>query len=82
MCWLRPTGENIAYLRRELRQPCYGEYHVCFTNIARDTYLQELGEADEKELIKQAGFCGHLWPHLGLPPDPSLCHPTGPGDVR
>jgi hypothetical protein len=29
VCYLRPTRENIARLRRELRDPRYGEYHLC-----------------------------------------------------
>ena len=29
VCFLRPTRENIARIRRELREPCYGEYNMC-----------------------------------------------------
>lgn len=29
VCFLRPTRENIAKLRRELRDPRFGEYHLC-----------------------------------------------------
>ena len=29
VCFLRPTGENIAVLRRHLHKPKFGEYHVC-----------------------------------------------------
>ena len=29
VCFLRPTGENVAVLRRHLRKPKFGEYHVC-----------------------------------------------------
>ena len=29
VCFLRPTRENIARVRRELREPRYGEYHLC-----------------------------------------------------
>ena len=29
VCYLRPTRENIARLRRELRDPRYGEYNLC-----------------------------------------------------
>ena len=60
-------------LRRHLRKPKFGEYHVCacacapyhaitaltqrrspvFTNIVKESFLQELADADEGELIKQ-----------------------------
>ncbi len=29
VCFLRPTRENVARLRRELRDPRYGEYNLC-----------------------------------------------------
>lgn len=29
VCFLRPTRENIARIRRELRDPRFGEYHLC-----------------------------------------------------
>jgi vacuolar protein sorting-associated protein 45 len=29
VCLLRPTRENVARLRRELRDPRFGEYHLC-----------------------------------------------------
>lgn len=29
VCFLRPTRENIARIRRELRDPRYGQYHLC-----------------------------------------------------
>jgi hypothetical protein len=29
VCLLRPTGDNVALLRRHLRKPKYGEYHLC-----------------------------------------------------
>ena len=29
VCFLRPTRENVARLRKELRSPRYGEYHLC-----------------------------------------------------
>lgn len=27
--FLRPTSENIQYLRRQLASPRFGEYHLC-----------------------------------------------------
>ena len=29
VCFLRPTRDNIASLRRELRKPHFGEYSLC-----------------------------------------------------
>lgn len=29
VCFLRPTRENITFLKRELRQPRYQSYHLC-----------------------------------------------------
>eukprot|EP00873_Tetraselmis_striata_P029241 jgi/Tetstr1/449505/TSEL_036594.t1 len=53
VCFLRPTRENVAHLRRELRSPRYGEYHVFFSHTVGDLSLQELADADTKELIQQ-----------------------------
>lgn len=53
VCFLRPTSENVGLLRRQLREPRYGEFHVFFTNIVRDSLLQELADADESELVRQ-----------------------------
>lgn len=49
VCLVRPTKENLALLRRELRAPKYKEYHLFFTNTASDIVLQELAEADVQE---------------------------------
>ena len=35
VCYLRPTRENIARIRRELRDPRYGEYNLCEWLVAR-----------------------------------------------
>lgn len=70
LCFLRPTGENVAALRRHLRKPKFGEYHICacassprlagadtcaavFSNMLRESFLHELAEADDGELVKQ-----------------------------
>eukprot|EP00727_Mastigamoeba_balamuthi_P005873 m51a1_g1905 putative sec1-like family protein (888) ;mRNA; r:787917-791825 len=50
---LRPTQENVALLRDELREPKYGEYHLFFTNIVRNAYLEDIAAADEHEVVKQ-----------------------------
>lgn len=53
VCFVRPTGENVALLRRHLKNPCYGEFHIFFSNIVKDTHLQELAEADQQEVVSQ-----------------------------
>ncbi|CAL5223597.1 g6136 [Coccomyxa viridis] len=53
VCFLRPTRENVARLRKELRSPRYGEYHLFFTNRIEDLRLQDLAEVDLREVIYQ-----------------------------
>lgn len=52
VCYLRPTRDNVARLRRELRRPRFGGYHVFFTNRAEDLRLQDLAEADGEEAVR------------------------------
>eukprot|EP01129_Flabellula_baltica_P008148 TRINITY_DN3210_c0_g1_i1.p1 TRINITY_DN3210_c0_g1~~TRINITY_DN3210_c0_g1_i1.p1 ORF type:complete len:553 (-),score=125.67 TRINITY_DN3210_c0_g1_i1:35-1618(-) len=53
ICFLRPTDENIGYLKKELRRPHYGEYYIFFTNNCPDHYLEELASADEHEVVQE-----------------------------
>ena len=53
VCFLRPTRENVAHLRKELRNPRFGEYHVFFSHTVGDLALQELADSDTKELVRQ-----------------------------
>ncbi|EFJ42173.1 hypothetical protein VOLCADRAFT_77223, partial [Volvox carteri f. nagariensis] len=49
VCFLRPTRENIIFLKRELKSPRYQHYHLHFTNLLNSVssmFLQELAEAD------------------------------------
>eukprot|EP00741_Cyanophora_paradoxa_P017320 tig00020961_g16730.t1 len=52
VCFLRPTSDNIALLVEELKDPRYGEYHLYFSNILRTSYIEQLAEADEQEVVK------------------------------
>ncbi|GAQ85616.1 VPS45 vacuolar protein sorting 45 [Klebsormidium nitens] len=52
VCFLRPTGENITQLKRHLKNPRYGEYHLFFSNILKSTYIQILADADEHEVVR------------------------------
>mgnify|MGYP001791904390 CR=1 FL=1 len=51
VAFLRPTRSTIATLRRELQRPRYGEFHLYFTNAITDSLLEEVADADEKEVV-------------------------------
>lgn len=53
VCFLRPSRENIARIRKELRDPRFGEYHLFFTNKVDDLRLQDLADMDVKEVVVQ-----------------------------
>jgi vacuolar protein sorting-associated protein 45 len=50
--WIRPTEENIGHLSRELHDPKYGEYHVVFSNVVPEEYVEQLAVADEYEVVR------------------------------
>ncbi|OIV97987.1 hypothetical protein TanjilG_14087 [Lupinus angustifolius] len=51
--FLRPTSENIQLLRRQLANPRFGEYHLFFSNILKDTQIHILADSDEQEAVQQ-----------------------------
>jgi hypothetical protein len=51
--FLRPTTENFRLLEQELRDPRYGEYHIFFSNTVKNSYIEELAESDEHEVVQQ-----------------------------
>lgn len=51
--FLRPTSENIQLVRRQLAKPRFGEYHMFFSNILKDTQLHILADSDEHEVVQQ-----------------------------
>ena len=53
VCFLRPSYSSLRALCRHLRDPKFGEYHLFYTNTVRDSYLQDIAQADEQELVKQ-----------------------------
>jgi len=53
VCFLRPSYSSLRALSRHLRDPKFGEYHLFYTNSVRDSYLQDLAQADGQELVKQ-----------------------------
>lgn len=51
--FLRPTSENIQLMRRQLAKPRFGEYHLFFSNMLKDTQLHILADSDEHEVVRQ-----------------------------
>ncbi|XP_016441080.1 vacuolar protein sorting-associated protein 45 homolog [Nicotiana tabacum] len=51
--FLRPISENIQHMRRQLAKPRFGEYHLFFSNILKDTQLHMLADSDEHEVVQQ-----------------------------
>ncbi|XP_062159315.1 vacuolar protein sorting-associated protein 45 homolog isoform X2 [Alnus glutinosa] len=51
--FLRPTSENIQRLRRQLASPRFGEYHLFFSNLLKDTQIHNLADSDEQEVVQQ-----------------------------
>ncbi|CAI9117273.1 OLC1v1018629C1 [Oldenlandia corymbosa var. corymbosa] len=51
--FLRPTSENIQHMRRQLAKPRFGEYHLFFSNMLKDTQLHNLADSDEHEVVQQ-----------------------------
>ncbi|OMP11403.1 Sec1-like protein [Corchorus olitorius] len=47
--FLRPTSENIQHMRRQLSNPRFGEYHLFFSNMLKDTQIHLLADSDEQE---------------------------------
>ncbi|KAJ7561329.1 hypothetical protein O6H91_03G024100 [Diphasiastrum complanatum] len=53
VCFLRPTLENIQYVKSHLSSPRFGEYHLYFSNVLKNTAIQILADADEHEVVQQ-----------------------------
>ncbi|CAI0395983.1 unnamed protein product [Linum tenue] len=53
VCFLRPTSENIQFLRRQLANPRFGEYHLFFSNMLKDTQIHLLADSDDQEVVQQ-----------------------------
>ncbi|GAB4861158.1 vacuolar protein sorting-associated protein 45 [Ancistrocladus abbreviatus] len=51
--FIRPMAENIQRLRRQLASPRFGEYHLFFSNILKDTQIHILADSDEHEVVQQ-----------------------------
>ncbi|XP_021898658.1 vacuolar protein sorting-associated protein 45 homolog isoform X2 [Carica papaya] len=51
--FVRPVSENIQHLRRHLANPRFGEYHLFFSNLLKDTQIHILADSDEQEVVQQ-----------------------------
>eukprot|EP00898_Chlorokybus_atmophyticus_P001079 jgi/Chlat1/1972/Chrsp158S02282 len=51
--FVRPTNENVWLIKKHLKAPRHGEFHLFFSNMVKDTQLLAIAEADEQELVKQ-----------------------------
>ncbi|KAJ4909183.1 Vacuolar protein sorting-associated protein 45-like protein [Raphanus sativus] len=50
---VRPTSENVQKLRYQLANPRFGEYHLFFSNLLKDTQIHILADSDEHEVVQQ-----------------------------
>ncbi|RKO89161.1 Sec1-like protein [Blyttiomyces helicus] len=79
ICFLRPTGESIQALVEELREPCYGDYYLYFSNTLKKSALERLAEVDEQEVVREVQE--HYADFLAVNPDLfslSLAAPADP----
>ncbi|KAF9291708.1 vacuolar protein sorting-associated protein 45 [Mortierella alpina] len=53
VCFLRPTADSIEKLIQELRDPCYGDYYLYFSNRIKKTAIERLAEMDEHEVVRE-----------------------------
>ncbi|CAH8356161.1 unnamed protein product [Eruca vesicaria subsp. sativa] len=51
--FIRPTSENIQKLRYQLSNPRFGEHHLFFSNLLKDTQIHILADSDEHEAVQQ-----------------------------
>ncbi|RUS23094.1 Sec1-like protein [Endogone sp. FLAS-F59071] len=53
VCFLRPTQESIQWLVEELKEPCYGDYYLYFSNTLKKSAIERLAEVDEHEVVRE-----------------------------
>lgn len=51
--FIRPTTKNLLLLKKELKEPQFGEYHIYFSNIMPKGMLETLAEVDVLEVVRQ-----------------------------
>lgn len=60
--FVQPTEANFNFLRSELKNPHFSEYHLFFSNICPQDYVSRLGKADENEVVRQVQefYCDYI----------------------
>ncbi|KAI8621728.1 Sec1-like protein [Chytriomyces sp. MP71] len=53
LVFVRPTPDTIQALVEELRDPCYGDYYLYFSNTLKKSAIERLAEADETECVRE-----------------------------
>ncbi|KAJ3065815.1 vacuolar protein sorting-associated protein 45, partial [Quaeritorhiza haematococci] len=53
ICFVRPSQESIQALVEELREPCYGDYYLYFSNVLKKSAIERLAEVDEHEVVRE-----------------------------
>jgi vacuolar protein sorting-associated protein 45 len=51
--FLRPTPASIQALSEELRDPCFGEYYLYFSNSIQKSFIERLAESDTHEVVRE-----------------------------
>ncbi|AYV82503.1 MAG: putative vacuolar protein sortingassociated protein 45 [Hyperionvirus sp.] len=51
--FVRPTDINLKNIKILLENPKYSEYHIFFSNLVPQKYLQELADADVYSVVRQ-----------------------------
>jgi hypothetical protein len=58
--WVRPTEDNIQQICKELQNPSFAEYHICFSSRNdRGTggFVRRLAVADQFEVVREVREC-------------------------
>jgi hypothetical protein len=53
ICFVRPTPESIQNIAKELRDPCFGEYYLYFSNSIEKRTLERIAECDTHEVVRE-----------------------------
>jgi len=51
--FVRPTYANLELLKKELASPKFAEYHLYFSNVVSQDFLNQLADADDSEVVRQ-----------------------------
>ncbi|KAI8923830.1 Sec1-like protein [Entophlyctis helioformis] len=53
VAFVRPTPASIQWLIEELRDPCYGDYYLYFSNTLQKSAIERLAEGDTHEVVRE-----------------------------